>query len=160
MFLFKLITTLRKLNAGILINERFMKLTKWFVFLFHLPGFFIIEIDLDMIFSVSSMIIGVFHYLSIEYLTSKSHLKKSRPAERVYILRAIFGMLQKNLSWIERMTEFTLTWDTMFEAFFVNFNFIIFWIEVIESLFLLGNSICQLLIGLPLLTKLLVFISI
>ena len=69
-----------------------------------------------------------------------------RSAEVVYIFRASFCVLQKDLGWIEWMAELALARDAMLEAFLVNLDLFVFGVQIIKSILLLRHRLAQLLV--------------
>ena len=124
-----------------------MQLTESLILLPDWPCFLIVEAYLNEIFSVSSMIIWIFHYYCVFDFAAKSHLEEVRTTEIVEIFRASFHVLQKDLCWIEWMTKLALTRHAMLEAFREHFQFLHFLRQFIAPAFLLGHSFAQHLIG-------------
>ena len=91
-----MVATLRKLYAGILVDERLVKVAEGLVLLRYIPSLLIVEADLNQVLGVDTMINWVLRNLGVSYLHVEAHLKEVGPAEIIQVLRAAFDVLHKD----------------------------------------------------------------
>ena len=135
----ELITALWELHAWILVNEWFVKLTERPVLLPYYPWFLPVEEDFNDVHCVVSVVNRVFFNFGIFNLTLKLHLEEMRPTEVAHIFRASLNMLEEYLSWIEGVTELTLSGHAVLETLVVNFHFNNLLTQLSILIFLLTN---------------------
>ena len=83
-----------------------MQLTEIAILLVNLPAA-TVKGNVELVFSVTTVVLGIFLYYCLPNANTHWYLKEMRPITPTFFITALY-MFNKYFSWVEHLTELTL----------------------------------------------------